>query len=58
MIIRGVTDEISDPGELRRLDHLGLEPWAPGDKRHWMRVRAWTVSGRRIALAHAAGSVS
>jgi Pyridoxamine 5'-phosphate oxidase len=29
----------------------GLEPWAPGHKGHWVRIRANTVSGRRIALA-------
>ena len=51
VIIRGVSDEVSNPGEIHRLDRLGLEPWAPGRKRHWMQIRAWTVSGRRIVLA-------
>ena len=51
VIIRGVSDEITNPGDVNRLDRLGLEPWAPGPKRHWMHIRAWTVSGRRIALA-------
>ena len=50
VIIVGVTEEITNPSEVRRLDRLGLEQWAPGPKPHWMRVRAWTVSGRRIVL--------
>ncbi len=51
VIIHGVTDEVSNTSEINRLDRLGLEPWAPGSKRHWMYIRAWTVSGRRIVLA-------
>ncbi len=53
VIVHGVTDEISDPTEIRRLDGLGVEPWAPGRRPHWVRIRAWTVSGRRIAPAPA-----
>jgi uncharacterized protein len=51
VVIRGVTDELTDTNLVRRLDRLGLEPWAPGAKPHWMQIRAWTVSGRRIVLA-------
>jgi uncharacterized protein len=50
VIIVGVSEEITNPGELRRLESLGLEPWAPGDKGHWIRIRSNTVSGRSIAL--------
>jgi nitroimidazol reductase NimA-like FMN-containing flavoprotein (pyridoxamine 5'-phosphate oxidase superfamily) len=49
VIIVGVTEEITHPAELRRIEGLGLEPWAPGHKGHWIRIRANTVSGRRIA---------
>jgi nitroimidazol reductase NimA-like FMN-containing flavoprotein (pyridoxamine 5'-phosphate oxidase superfamily) len=51
VIIVGVSEEITNPAELRRIGSLGLEPWAPGHKGHWIRIRANTVSGRRIALA-------
>lgn len=51
VIIVGMTEEVTSPSELRRLDRLGLETWTPGRKAHWMRIRAWTVSGRRIVLA-------
>jgi len=50
VIIVGVSEEIKNPSELRRIEELGLEPWAPGHKGHWIRIRANTVSGRRIAL--------
>jgi hypothetical protein len=45
VIVRGVTDEVTDPSEVRRLDGLGLEPWAPGPKAHWVHIRAWTSLG-------------
>jgi nitroimidazol reductase NimA-like FMN-containing flavoprotein (pyridoxamine 5'-phosphate oxidase superfamily) len=50
VIIEGVTAEITQPSDTRRLGRLGLEPWAPGPKPHWVRIRAWRVSGRRIVL--------
>jgi nitroimidazol reductase NimA-like FMN-containing flavoprotein (pyridoxamine 5'-phosphate oxidase superfamily) len=48
VIIQGITEEITNPAELQRIEALGLEPWAPGHKDHWIRIRARTVSGRRI----------
>lgn len=51
VIIVGMAEEVTGASELRRLNGLGLEPWAPGRKAHWMRIRAWTVSGRRIVRA-------
>jgi nitroimidazol reductase NimA-like FMN-containing flavoprotein (pyridoxamine 5'-phosphate oxidase superfamily) len=51
VIIQGVTEEVTSPGEIRRLDGLGSESWAPGEKPHWVQIRAWTVSGRRIGAA-------
>jgi uncharacterized protein len=50
VILHGVTDEITNPTDIRRLDGLGLKPWAPGHKAHWVHICAWTVSGRRIVL--------
>jgi len=48
VIITGVCEEITATGELRRVEALGLEPWAPGTKGHWIRIRAEVISGRRI----------
>jgi len=48
VVIVGVADEVTSPSEIRRLDQLDLEVWAPGERRRWVRIRARTVSGRRI----------
>ena len=34
----------------REIDHLIVEPWAGGAKRHWVRVLPSVVTGRRIRL--------
>jgi nitroimidazol reductase NimA-like FMN-containing flavoprotein (pyridoxamine 5'-phosphate oxidase superfamily) len=49
VIVVGVTEEVTNPADLARIGRLGLEPWAPGDKGHWIRLRANRVSGRRLA---------
>ena len=54
VIIVGMAEEVTSPSELRRLDRLGLVTWISGRKAHWMRIRAWTVSGRRIVLSDSA----
>jgi nitroimidazol reductase NimA-like FMN-containing flavoprotein (pyridoxamine 5'-phosphate oxidase superfamily) len=46
VLIRGIAVE-ADGAELA---HLHLEPWAGGDKEHWVRVLPFEVSGRRILL--------
>jgi uncharacterized protein len=48
VIVNGTAEEIVNPIELRRLERAPLDPWVPGDKPHWIRIRAWTVSGRRL----------
>jgi hypothetical protein len=51
VIVAGKTEEVTAPSDVRRLDALRLEPWSPGPKPRWMRIRAFTVAGRRVALA-------
>ena len=51
VLMQGITEEVTQPAEIRRLDELGLETWVPGYKSHWMHIRAWTISGRRIAVS-------
>jgi uncharacterized protein len=48
VIVQGPIEEVKATAELQRLERLGLEPWAPGEKPHWIRLRATVVSGRRI----------
>jgi nitroimidazol reductase NimA-like FMN-containing flavoprotein (pyridoxamine 5'-phosphate oxidase superfamily) len=44
----GPAEEVHGGAELRELEALGLEPWAPGTKLHWVRITPRRVSGRRL----------
>ena len=48
VIATGVVEEVTHPLELRRIERLGAPPWVSGSDMRWMRLRAFTVSGRRI----------
>lgn len=47
VLIAGVAYEATP----REIAHLHLDPWAPGQKAHWVRIIPVEVSGRRIELA-------
>jgi nitroimidazol reductase NimA-like FMN-containing flavoprotein (pyridoxamine 5'-phosphate oxidase superfamily) len=49
VIVQGPIEEITNTPEIYRLERLKLHPWAPGEKPHWIRIRATAVSGRQIA---------
>jgi uncharacterized protein len=49
VIVHGPVEEVKNESEIHRLGRLGLQPWAPGEKPHWIRLRTTVVSGRRIA---------
>ena len=44
----GPADEVVDAPTLRRLAELPLEPWAEGDRDHWMAVTPTRLSGRLL----------
>ena len=48
VIIVGEAEEVTDPAEIDWLESFELEPWAPGLRTHWVRIRATSASGRRI----------
>lgn len=48
VIVSGLTEEISTRREIERLSGGVPEPWVPGARDFWIRIRAFTVSGRRI----------
>ena len=48
VIIVGEPEEVTDSADIDRLEDLELEPWAPGAKTHWVRIRTTSASGRRI----------
>lgn len=41
-----ITDSLDDHSESLR--HLPVDPRAPGDKPHWLKVSAYRLSGRRF----------
>jgi len=40
---------ITDPAEQIRLAGLGIDPWAPGERDHFVKIVTERVLGRRIA---------
>ena len=51
VIIQGVTEPVRDATELRRLGRLALHSWVAGPESQLIRIRARTVSGRRVSAA-------
>jgi uncharacterized protein len=39
---------ITSPGEQARLAGLGIDPWAPGEREHFIKIVTEKVIGRRI----------
>jgi uncharacterized protein len=48
VIVAGVTEAVTRPDDVRRLEGLGLDSWAAGPAAKWFRIRARVVSGRRV----------
>jgi nitroimidazol reductase NimA-like FMN-containing flavoprotein (pyridoxamine 5'-phosphate oxidase superfamily) len=48
VLVVGPAEEIRDGGDRREVEALGLQPWAPGAKLHWVRIVPRRVSGRRL----------
>ena len=44
----GQSQEVTDPDEIGRLKQIGLRPWAPGDREHFIRIRPGILNGRRL----------
>ncbi|TNY35379.1 pyridoxamine 5'-phosphate oxidase family protein [Thermomonospora catenispora] len=51
VVLVGPARVVTDPAERARLERLAPEPWAPGKREHFIRIRAGLVSGRRIGSA-------
>lgn len=48
VLVQGRAALIEDPVDLARASALPLQPWAPGRRLEFVRVRSELVSGRRI----------
>jgi len=44
----GPSSEVTDPDELARLRAIGLKPWAPGARDHFIRISPVMLNGRRL----------
>jgi nitroimidazol reductase NimA-like FMN-containing flavoprotein (pyridoxamine 5'-phosphate oxidase superfamily) len=51
VIISGIVEEITSRSEVARLMASEIETWVPEEELLWTRIRAYTVTGRRIVLA-------
>ena len=53
VMVQGTLHEVIEPGERERLSWLPLRTWAPGDRDHFVRIDAHSVTGRRIGRSDA-----
>jgi hypothetical protein len=47
--IVGYSRAVTDGEEILRLEQTGLDPWAPGERDHFIRISPTFVNGRRVA---------
>lgn len=48
VLIQGTAGLLADPVDLARAQVLPLQPWAPGRRLEFVRIRSELVSGRRL----------
>jgi hypothetical protein len=48
VLVTADAEEVHDAVEIERLDRLPLGPWCPRPKPTWLRLRAKSITGRRI----------
>jgi uncharacterized protein len=51
VLVRGLAEEVTAAHRdelIERTHATGVEPWAPGEHGHWLRIIPHDVSGRRI----------
>jgi uncharacterized protein len=48
----GRCEEVTDAGDVARLDELSLESWAPGARNHFLRIVPTIVTGRKLRGSH------
>jgi hypothetical protein len=53
--IVGYSRAVTDGEEIDRLEQVGLVPWAPGKRDHFIRISPTFVNGRRVAAECLAG---
>lgn len=59
VLVRATAEEVGEEHRaemLARTHQTGVDPWAPGDKDHWLRLVEHQVTGRRILPGRAAAA--
>jgi uncharacterized protein len=56
--IVGYSRAVTDAEEIIRLEQIALEPWAPGERDHFIRISPTIVNGRRLAARTLTGDDS
>ena len=49
----GQSHEVTDAGEISRLEQIGLRSWAPGEREHFIRISPVILNGRQLSAATA-----
>ena len=49
--IVGTAREVTDPADVARLGQIGLAPWAPGEREHFVRITPGIITGRWLHRA-------
>jgi nitroimidazol reductase NimA-like FMN-containing flavoprotein (pyridoxamine 5'-phosphate oxidase superfamily) len=50
VLVTGRGERLRDPQAVAAAEALGVRPWAPGGKLHWISIAARRVSGRRLPV--------
>jgi nitroimidazol reductase NimA-like FMN-containing flavoprotein (pyridoxamine 5'-phosphate oxidase superfamily) len=48
VVIHGVAEAVENEVDVARLERMPLRTWSPGPKPVWLRLRANSITGRRI----------
>lgn len=49
VMVRGQAEEVWQAEEISQLDTLGMRPWAPGHRDHYVRITPQRITGRMLA---------
>lgn len=58
VIVHGTAEEVDHLDDLVAVEELPLQPWGPGAKHRYVRIRPYSVTGRRIASPGGVGVIS
>ena len=50
----GPSRAVTDAADIARLQRIGLDPWAPGVREHFIRISPQLLNGRWLGAGHQA----